>query len=191
VDRIKEFIYSIVQPNESEWEEFSSRVYTRRFKAGDFLLCNGEQCSEIHFINQGAARLFYSTGDEEINTYFAFENNFICDYRSFLSASNSRYSIQAMEDMETIALNRETVHYGFETFHVWNKFGRIITEQFYLMLESRMESFLFMTAEERYIAVLEAYPGIFERVPLYHIASYLGIKGPSLSRIRKRIVAKN
>ncbi|RYE37653.1 MAG: Crp/Fnr family transcriptional regulator, partial [Sphingobacteriales bacterium] len=36
----------------------------------------------------------------------------------------------------------------------------------------------------------EQHPEIFSSVPLYHLASYLGIKAPSLSRIRKRMVGK-
>jgi hypothetical protein len=52
------------------------------------------------------------------------------------------------------------------------------------------EGFLFKTPEDRYRDMMEKHPNIFNAVPLYHIASYLGIQGPSLSRIRKRMVGK-
>ena len=60
---------------------------------------------------------------------------------------------------------------------------------FHLTIE-RMESFIFKTPEERYLDLIKNHPDIFNNIPLYHISSYLGIKGPSLSRIRKRISEK-
>ena len=53
-----------------------------------------------------------------------------------------------------------------------------------------MEGFVFKTPEERYLDLIENHPDIFNSIPLYHISSYLGIQGPSLSRIRKRIAMK-
>jgi hypothetical protein len=46
------------------------------------------------------------------------------------------------------------------------------------------------TAEERYLTLMNERPKVFERIPQHYIASYLGIKPPSLSRIRKRIFGK-
>ena len=51
----------------------------------------------------------------------------------------------------------------------------------------RLESFLYDTAEHRYELLLQYMPDLLESVPLYHIASYLGVRGPSLSRIRRRM----
>jgi len=53
---------------------------------------------------------------------------------------------------------------------------------------TRTEGFLFLTPEQRYLDLLEHHPDIFNAIPLYHISSYLGIQGPSLSRIRKRMI---
>ncbi len=53
------------------------------------------------------------------------------------------------------------------------------------------EAVMFKTPEERYLELTSAHPNVLNTVPLYHIASYLGIEAPSLSRIRKRITAKD
>jgi CRP/FNR family transcriptional regulator, anaerobic regulatory protein len=190
LSQIRDFIFSFVQMPEEEWKEFENRIHFKKVRAGDFLLERSEVCNYVGFINKGALRMYYVLNNEEINAYFGFENIFICDYQSFLTREPSKYFIQAMEDTELVMISYETTQYGFEKFHNWNKFGRLITEHFYILIEKRTESFLFKNAEERYLDLIETFPDIFERVPLYHIASFLGIKGPSLSRIRKRIVKR-
>lgn len=62
-------------------------------------------------------------------------------------------------------------------------------EAFNISIE-RMEGFVFKTPEERYLDLIKNHPDIFNNIPLYHISSYLGIQGPSLSRIRKRLSGK-
>jgi len=76
---------------------------------------------------------------------------------------------------------------AYEQSHLWNKFGRIIAEKSYVISEKRIESLLFYNAEERYLNLVKTYPRVFEQVPLYHIASYLGIERESLSRLRKKL----
>ena len=188
IRQIKQFVFSFVPMTDGEWNEFVERIHIKKVRAGDFFLEQGEICDHVCFVNKGSARMYYVLNNQEINAYFAFENIFVCDYQSFLTRTPSKYFIQAMEDIELVCIDYETTQYGFDKYHNWNKFGRLITEYFYILIEKRTESFLFKTAEERYLELIESHPDIFERVPLYHIASFLGIKGPSLSRIRKRIV---
>jgi CRP-like cAMP-binding protein len=185
---IYRYINSFVPMNETEWNEFECRVTIKRVQQGENLFSAGQVCNHVCFINSGAARMYYVKEHEDVNAYFGFENSFVCDYQSFLTREHSKYFIQALEDCELVMIPYETVHYGYENFHNWNKFGRLITEHFYIQVERRAESFLFKSAEERYIELVQTFPDIFERVPLYHLASYLGIKGPSLSRIRRRVL---
>ncbi len=188
--QIKEYVYSLIDPTDEEWKEFEDRIKLRLIKSGEVVLKSGEVCNEIFFVTNGAMRLYYEQDGNEINTYFAFENNFICNYKSFLTREPARYCIQAIEETVSVCFDYDTVQYGFNSFYSWNKFGRIVSEQFFMLLERRVESLLFLSAEERYLDLIKTYPNIFERIPLYHIASYLGIKGPSLSRIRKRLVTR-
>ncbi len=50
------------------------------------------------------------------------------------------------------------------------------------------DNFKNLSPKMRYLKFTETRPDLFNRVPLYYIASYLGITAESLSRIRKRIV---
>ncbi|HEY1037971.1 MAG TPA: Crp/Fnr family transcriptional regulator, partial [Bacteroidia bacterium] len=74
--------------------------------------------------------------------------------------------------------------------HAWERFGRLLAQEAFNVTIARTESFLFKTPEERYLELIKQHPDIFNNIPLYHISSYLGIQGPSLSRIRKRISGK-
>jgi CRP/FNR family transcriptional regulator len=187
-ERIKSFFFSILQPTEKEWLTFEKQLKTKKWKAGETVLSEGQVCTDIFFINKGAMRLYYLKNDEEVNTYFAFEGKLMFNYESFLTRKPMKYYIQALEDTEAFVISYDVIQKETDKFYNWKQLGLIITEQSYLQLVQRVESFLFMTAEERYLDLIKTYPNIFERVPLYHIASYLGITGPSLSRIRKNIV---
>ena len=68
--------------------------------------------------------------------------------------------------------------------------GRLIAENVLTILNDRVESFLFNTAEERYLKFISENPDLIQRVSLTHLASFLGIERQSLSRIRSKL-AKN
>jgi hypothetical protein len=93
-----------------------------------------------------------------------------------------------MEDSEVITFTSSQLHDNYNTSQNWERFGRIIAEKLFIDATERTESFLFLTGEQRYLNLLKRRPKIFERVPLYHIASHLGIERESLSRLRKKIL---
>jgi len=115
------------------------------------------------------------------------ENEFITDYESFISQKPSTLWIQSIEKGEMILLSRDGLHLLYEASFYWNKFGRIISEQIFLNSKRRTEQMLFLTPKERYLLLLKDKPYFFQKYPLKHIASYLGITPQSLSRIRNQL----
>jgi CRP/FNR family transcriptional regulator len=77
---------------------------------------------------------------------------------------------------------------AYSESHNWERFGRIISEACYLDAMRRSESFLFQNGEQRYLDLIKNNPQIFSRIPLYHIASYMGLERESLSRLRKKVL---
>lgn len=147
-------------------------------------------CRRIGFINKGIFRVFYLMDGKEINTHFFLENGFVTDYDSLITHKPSRYFIQALENSEIVVFNIETLERAYKQSHNWERFGRMMAEKSYQIAISRTESFLFYNAEQRYMELQQKNPEILNRVPLYHIASYLGIEKESLSRIRKNAAFK-
>ncbi len=167
---------------------FASEKEFKYLKAKECFIKENEICREIAFVNKGMLRMYYlSPEGKEINTMFFFENDFATSFQSLLLQQPGRYFIQALTDCELITVAYTTLQNAYDQSYLWNKFGRIIAERSYVISEKRIESLLFCNAEERYLNLIKTYPRVFEQVPLYHIASYLGIERESLSRLRKKL----
>ncbi len=187
--QFKDWLKHISFLTEADCKLFEPHLQTIQIKAKDILLKEGQICKELGFINKGVFRMYYLADGKEINTHFSFENEFVVSYDSFIQETPTRYYIQALEDAEIVVFNLQTLHSAYSSSHNWERFGRIMAEYSYKTTTNRVESFMFMDAEQRYVDVLKHQPKILERVPLYHVASYLGIERESLSRIRKKLVS--
>jgi CRP/FNR family transcriptional regulator len=165
---------------------FEPYLSIKKLKAKDNLLVEGEKCTKMAFISKGAFRMFYLKDGKEINTNFFFENEFVFDYDSFLQDKNSKFNIQSLEDSILVTFSQKLLQENYQNSKNWERFGRIMAESCYKKMSARMESLLFLNGEQRYKELIENEPYILNRVPLYHIASYIGLERESLSRLRKK-----
>ena len=172
---------------EKDCSLFEPYLKIKNYKAKEYFLSEGKICQDIGFINKGCFRTYYLADGKEINTHFAFENEFVTDYDSFLQEKPSKYFIQALEDAEIVTFNLPALQNAYNQSQNWERLGRMIAEQSYKLTTQRVESFLFLDGEQRYLDLLKNQSHIFDRIPLYHIASYLGLERESLSRLRKKI----
>jgi len=161
----------------------------RKIIKGDFFNMQRMVCNDLGLIVKGIFRIYYhnpETGEDK-NVFFFSESQFVVSFRSFISRNPCLYFIEAMEDSEIVFISYKDLSSLYESHVNWGKFGRLLAESFFAYAQTRTEELLFFSHEERYIRLLNEHPNIIERIPAYHISSYLGIKNPSLSRIRKRI----
>jgi CRP-like cAMP-binding protein len=161
----------------------------RTIKKGDFFNMQMMVCNDLGLVVKGIFRIYYHDPktDSDKNLFFFSENQFVVSFRSFISQSTCYYFIEAMEDSEIVFISYKDLNHLYETNANWAKFGRLLAELFFAYAQTRTEEFVFFSHEERYLRLLEEHPNIIERIPSYHISSFLGITNPSLSRIRKRI----
>lgn len=169
---------------------FEPYLTTKTIKKSHYYLIEGKICKEMGFVNKGLFRTYYLLDGKEINTHFVFENQFVVEYDSFLREMPSKYFIQALEESEIVTFNYSALQNAYNQSQNWERFGRMMAEQSYKLITKRVENFLFLTGEERYLELLKSEPLVFNRVALYHIASYLGLERESLSRLRKKIAHK-
>jgi CRP/FNR family transcriptional regulator len=186
----KDWLTKISFLTQSDCSLFEPYLKIQRHRAKEFLLTEGKVCYEIGFINKGCYRTYYLSEGKEINSHFSFEHEFVTDYDSFLESKPSRYYIQALEDTEIVTFNLTALQNAYAQSKNWERFGRMIAEHSYKLTTQRVESFLFMDGEQRYLDLLKNHSNIFDRIPLYHIASYLGLERESLSRLRKKLAGK-
>jgi len=78
----------------------------------------------------------------------------------------------------------------FRRFPRFESLSRRALEEKLGNYQQMLANYIIKSPEERYIDLLENRPELLGRVPHYQLASYLGVKPESLSRIRKRIIQK-
>lgn len=166
--------------------------HQKEYKKGDFYNYHKSVCKYLGFIIQGNFRSFIVDEKtvEEKNIFFYSSHQFVVTFKSFINQLPCDYHTQAMTDSIIVYIHIDDLLRLYRQSHQWESFGRILAQQAFNVAMERTESFLFKTPEERYLDLIKFHPDIFNAIPLYHISSYLGIQGPSLSRIRKRISGK-
>jgi CRP-like cAMP-binding protein len=165
------------------------KLTIKHYSKNDFFIQFGQIEKQIGYIITGSFKWFYTTEKgKNINFHFFFENEFVVEYQSFITQKPSKMNIQAMEDSIVVLLpKREQILNIYAQSHNWAQFGRVIAETVYTLASDRLYELLLHNAEDRYKNLLKTYPNIFQRLTLSDISSYIGIQGPSLSRIRKKI----
>jgi CRP-like cAMP-binding protein len=155
-------------------------------RKGAFLCLEGKMCSHIYFLETGALRGFYNLDGKEITHWFAFENNFVTSFLSFITRKPGMENIQLMEDCILWAISYDDLQELYRKHADMERLGRIMHERYYVMLEERFVSNHFKEARQRYENMEAQSPQILQRVPLGYVASYLGMTQETLSRIRSK-----
>lgn len=170
-------------------EQVISRLFIQRFyKKGSFFLSEGAVCRYAGFISRGLMR-FYINVDGEDKTYgFLQENQFISNYGSFVPQIPSAQAIQALEDSELYIITYTDLQQLYQELTHGERMGRIIIEQVFIQALADLNSFYTDDPETRYRKFITDHPDLQQRISQYHIASFVGVKPQSLSRIRKRIL---
>lgn len=150
----------------------------------DFLSNAGNVCSYIGFVESGILRSYIFKEDNEFNIDFYLPGSFVSSYTSFLSRLPAKTNIQALSDTKIYTISHSDYNNLLKKAVDWNILGKFIANTLFMKKCKREKSLLKDSAEERYKLLLETYPEIEQLVTQYHIASYLGIKPESLSRIK-------
>lgn len=156
-------------------------------KKGDYLLQSTQINSKLGFLCKGLVRYFIFKNQEESTFEFTKEGEFVADYHSFISKKPSNQNIQALEDCEFLIINFNDLQELYKISNTANFIGRIIIEHRFMIMVNQLLIKEKYTEEERYTYFLKHYKDLTQRIPQYLIASYIGVKPQSLSRIRKRM----
>ena len=187
-EKIKNFIRSIVSINDPEWLQILGIIEIKLVAKNDYFLEEAQVCDSIAFIQSGALVYFkLSKKLDEITTDFAFDGDWVTDNHSRLNHLPSLINIRAIEDCELVIIKNNNLNILYHEIPKLEKLGRILMEQAFVKIAQHSIDLQVLSAKERYIQLLEQYPAVFQRMPLYHIANYLGVAPKSLSRIRKEI----
>lgn len=187
IQKLRSFIDQLIRVSDEDWEYHRKLLQYERIQKGDYLLQAGQVCRRVSFVASGLVRAYKTIRDQEFTMFFAFGGEYITDYASFLTRTPSDTYLHALEPSEVVHLNYEDMQLGYEQYPVWQKYGRLIAEHIYILLDRRTHMLQTFSPEEMYLSLLREAPRVIEKVPQHYIASYLGIQPESLSRIRKRV----
>lgn len=179
------------QITEEELTFVSKELTISAFKSKQFYLKAGQIQTAIGYLVSGLIRSFY-TDDKgnEITISFIKEREYVTDYGAFIRQNPSKYYFQCLEPSIVVNLRYSEMQEGYDLYKNIERYGRLVTEEILVQHQTRLESFLFENAEERYLNFIKRSPDLFNRISLTYLSSYLGIERQSLSRIRKMLATK-
>ena len=158
-------------------------ILTRHeYSANYQLLPPGHTCRFLFFLEKGLIRCH--TFEDDRTLWYEFEGSFFTSYASFASQRPTTDCLTLLEPSVVYALHYDHLNQLYQQSHAWANWGRAFIEHWYLSIENLYQSLLYKNASERYETLLALRPDITQRVPLHHIASFLGMSPVSLSRIR-------
>ncbi len=173
---------------ESQEEELFLKAFKpHTIKKSEHFLQASEVCTKLGFLCKGLVRYYVFKNDEEATLEFTKEGEFVADYGSFISKEPSIQNIQALEDCEFLVIDYVELQKLYKISRNANLLGRIIIEHRFIIMVNQLLTVHRYNPEDRYRYFLQHYKDLAQRIPQYLIASYVGVKPQSLSRIRKRI----
>ncbi len=142
----------------------------------------------LYFIVSGFMCLFYhDENGDEVTTKISGSNSFITSFLSFIHQKNAKENLQCITDCELLKISHSNLVKLIDESENFKKFSLIIFEEAITSTEIRANDLATLSAEERYKKLIKEQPEILQNVPVQQIASFLGIKPESLSRIRRKI----
>ncbi|MET3035915.1 Crp/Fnr family transcriptional regulator [Chryseobacterium sp. NRRL B-14859] len=177
---------SLFTLTEGEKEFLLSKISVSEYKKDSYLIKPDTTAKNLFFLQKGLVRSFYQKDYREINTEFFFENEYLTAFTSFLTGEQTKLYFQCLEDCEMISIPKNVIDSLLAADPKWHILLNGILKNEYIKKCRRESSFLLFDSNERYLYFLEQFPESDRRIPLFHIASYLGISPETLSRIRSK-----
>ena len=185
------YIENYISLTEDEILFLESKIKSRTYLKGQFIVQQGDVCKTTNFITRGCTKMFHSDleGIEHI-VMFSEENWWSSDLGSFISQAPADYNIQCTEPTTVIQFAHQHQEELLEKIPKLERFFRIILEKALVASQKRIVRNFSLPAKERYVYFKEQYPTIEQRIPQYMIASYLGITKEFLSKIKSQLILK-
>lgn len=185
--KISELIKRFVELTGEETELVDKYIPTKSFKKGHVLLSAGQVSKESYFVIEGCVRSYYIKDGEEITTEFYVEEENISSLHSYIKQVPANHYFECVEDCLLAVMYKETEEELYQKVPKMESLCRVTIEEEFGEHQIHLGDYFTKSPEERYTDLLTNRPDLFQRLPQYLIASYIGVKPESLSRIRRRL----
>ena len=188
-DILFDFISKYISLTEDEKNAILSLDLFRSVKKGTTILKEGQKSQDCYFVLKGCIRIYYIIDGEEKTTAFYTEIDTLTPH-CVINKAPSEYFISCVEDSILTVSNSDMeveINNKFPKFEIM---CRKLSEELLAKQQINFDEFKTSSPEQRYLNLLQKRPDLIQRVPQHQLASYLGIKPQSLSRLRARILEK-
>jgi len=183
---LKSYLETNFRFSNSEIEKIVACFSLKEISKKNYFLKEGQYCKNVGFVEKGSFIYYHIIDGEEKICDFAFEKDWVTQYKSLLNKLPSEMSIRALENSAIALMNLEKISTLSLEIPKINLMRSTLAEQYFTKSTQRATNLTNLNATDRYKALLKENPTIHKRVPQYYIASYLGIQPQSLSRIRAK-----
>ncbi len=170
-----------------EADGIAQSMQTKTYKKGEHLIEEGQISMSTFFILEGCIREYILSDGEEKTTNFFTEEQWAISLNSFTPQSPAKHNWICVEDTTVVVGDEQQAQALFKHFPRFETISRTIMEASFAEQKEALASYYTDSPEQRYLKLIKLRPGLIQRIPQYHLASYIGVKPESLSRIRKRI----
>lgn len=181
------YLRQFVEFSAAEEQLMSEHLSIQDYPKGSALLEEGQQSGAFYFLLRGCVRMYYLVDGVEKNTFFYVENQFVSSYESFVRATPATHYIACLEDSKMVVISKEAAFALLAASPKFEQLSRILMEEELIIYQQMLSAFVTQNAEQRYQQFQDKRPDLAQRVPQYHLASYLGVSPETLSRIRARL----
>lgn len=177
--------FKTLEKKELVWLE--NQLVSVSIPAGKIILPQGQINNDIIFLNKGIIAAIYNSNKKNFIRDFYFNGNFFRDYQSYSNQEPSKFSIKSVTDSIIQKITHQKLNEIIEYLPKIKSISSNLDKIGFINISKRLETMLIHNPENRYLELIRERPFLLNEVPLYMIASYLGITDVALSRIRKRI----
>ena len=197
LDMYRKYIEQFITLNKVEWSILKSQLTIETFKKGETIHHMGDICKDCYFITKGIVRSYtldgrgkdYTTGihfnDQKAKIY----NVYIIDFFSFINQSESDLAYDVIEDCTLVKITYTNTQLFYKYSKKGEYFGRVTAELAYLEAHNQIISSKIDNAEARIKEFLSNRLELMEKVPQYHIASYLNVSPQLFSTIKNKLTS--
>lgn len=186
-NEIVKLIRQAIEISDEEAQVVEDCIPVKIFKKGTVLLKEGQVSKESYQNLSGLVRKYYIIDGNEVTTNF-YEEGSSASFTSLHLETPAKHYFECIEDCKLAVLNKDKEKELIKLVPKYETLCRTSVEEDLGKQQDSLATYLISSPEQRYLNLLNDKPELLNRVPLYYLASYIGVKPESLSRIRKRIM---
>lgn len=184
--QIRESIEQLVNISDDDFNLFISYLTPIKVKKRTKLLEQGGKPNSSYFVNIGLLYFYHLSADGEQHVVqITKENSWVGDISGYNNNPSSNFNIEALENSELLELNFLDFKEVCKKAPTFERYFRLLFQKAYYHILNRVVLTDVQSAEEKYFKIMKDDPGLILRTPQKVIASFIGIKPQSLSRIKK------